>query len=89
MQTKKQPLRMCLGCREMKPKQELVRVVKNKDGEISLDLCGKAAGRGAYVCKSTKCFNKALKACRFERAFSGKIPSEITEKIELELKKYE
>ena len=52
MKTKKIPMRTCLGCGEMKPKKELVRAVKTKDGEISLDLTGKKSGRGAYICKS-------------------------------------
>ena len=56
---KKIPLRQCLGCREMKPKKELLRVVRSKEGEISLDLRGKASGRGAYVCPSTDCLKKA------------------------------
>lgn len=74
---------------EMKPKNELVRVVRDKDGNISLDLIGKAPGRGAYICKNTDCFNKARKAKRFEREFSMKIPDEIYGKMEAELKKDE
>jgi predicted RNA-binding protein YlxR (DUF448 family) len=64
---------MCLGCQEMKTKRELIRVVKNKDDEISLDLTGKKPGRGAYICKSADCFEKAIKASRFEKAFEMKI----------------
>ena len=86
---KKIPLRRCLGCMEMKPKNELVRVVKDKEGNISLDLVGKAPGRGAYICKNSDCFNKAVKAKRFEREFSMKIPDEILETLEAELKKNE
>ena len=52
MKTKKIPMRMCLGCGEMKPKRELIRVVKSKEGDISLDLTGKKSGRGAYICLS-------------------------------------
>ena len=52
-------MRMCLGCNEMKPKMELIRVVKSPEGEISLDFKGKAAGRGAYICRSTECLEKA------------------------------
>ena len=74
---------------EMKPKNELVRVVKDKEGNISLDLVGKAPGRGADICKSSDCFNKAVKAKRFEREFSMKIPDEILETLEAELKKNE
>ncbi|MDD4700056.1 MAG: YlxR family protein [Oscillospiraceae bacterium] len=86
MQAKKQPLRMCTGCGEMKPKRELVRLVKTRDGEVTLDLIGKAQGRGAYICKNAECFAKAVKARRLEKAFSQKIPEEIYKKIEAELK---
>ncbi len=74
---KKTPMRQCLGCREMKPKLELIRVVKAKTGEISLDFCGKLPGRGAYVCKSGECLKRAIKAKSLERAFSQKIDEEI------------
>ena len=67
MQNRKIPLRKCMGCGEMKSKRELVRVVKNKEGEISLDLTGKKAGRGAYVCPQLSCLQKARKS----RLFSG------------------
>lgn len=85
MQPKKPALRMCIGCGEMKPKRELVRIVKNKEGEISLDLVGRAPGRGAYLCHSVECFKKAQKARRLEKAFSCAIPAEIYEKITGEL----
>ncbi len=84
---KKTPLRRCLGCMEMKPKMELVRVVKNKEGEVSLDLKGKAPGRGAYICKDAECFAKARKAKRFEREFSMQIPDTVYDQMEAELKK--
>lgn len=82
---RKTPLRMCAGCGEMKPKQELVRVVKSPDGEISLDLTGKKPGRGAYVCRDPNCLKTARKARRFEKAFSCKIPDEIYDHMEEEL----
>lgn len=82
---KKVPLRRCNGCMEMKPKKELVRVVKNKEGEISLDLTGKKPGRGAYVCKNIECLRKARKARRIEREFACKIPDEIFDMIEGEM----
>lgn len=85
MQQKKVPMRMCTGCGQMYPKRELVRVVKNKEGEISLDLKGKAPGRGAYLCRNPECLQKARKARRLERALSSKIPDEIYEKMEEEL----
>lgn len=85
MKTKKIPMRMCLGCGEMKPKKELVRAVKTKEGEISLDLTGKKSGRGAYICKSRECFDKARKARRFEKEFSCKIEEEVYDSMEKEL----
>ena len=85
MQPKKIPMRKCTGCGEMKPKKELVRVVKSPEGEISLDLTGKKNGSGAYVCKDAACLKKAQKAKRIERAFDCAIPDEIFEKMEQEL----
>lgn len=85
MKTKKIPMRMCLGCGEMKPKKELVRVVKSKEGEISLDLTGKKQGRGAYICKSRECFDKARKSRKFEKEFSCKIEEELYNNMEKEL----
>lgn len=85
MKPKKIPMRMCLGCGEMKPKKDLVRAVKNKEGEISLDLTGKKSGRGAYICKDMECFKKARKARKFEKEFSCKIEDEIYDLMEKEL----
>lgn len=85
MKTKKIPLRMCLGCGEMKPKRELIRVVKSSECEISLDITGKRAGRGAYVCNNIDCFKKAKKARRLEKAFSCQISDEIYSNMEKEL----
>ena len=82
MQTRKIPMRMCTGCGQMKPKRELVRVVKNQEGEISLDLTGKKAGRGAYVCQDIECLKKARKARRLEKAFSCRIPDEVYDRME-------
>ncbi|MCR5523722.1 MAG: YlxR family protein [Clostridia bacterium] len=79
------PMRKCTGCNEMKPKKELVRVVRSPQGEVSLDLTGKKPGRGAYVCRDAACFAKARKARRFERAFSCDIPDEVYESMEEEL----
>ncbi len=89
MKTKKIPMRMCLGCGEMKPKRELIRVVKSKEGDISLDLTGKKSGRGAYICKSVECFEKARKARKFERSFSCMISEDIYNSMEGELKENE
>lgn len=96
MKQRKVPMRKCTGCGEMKPKYELIRVVKAPDvtdengevvekGEISLDLTSKKSGRGAYICRSVECFNSARKARRFERAFSCMIPSEVYDSMEEEL----
>lgn len=89
MQKKKIPLRMCCGCGEMKPKKQLVRVVKTKEGEISLDLTGKKAGRGAYLCADAACFKKARKGGRLERAFSCAIPAEVYDLLEEQLQRGE
>ena len=80
------PMRKCLGCNEMKPKKELVRVVRSPEGEVSLDLTGKKSGRGAYVCRDAACLAKAKKSKRLERAFSCEIPDEVYERMEDELK---
>ena len=77
MAEKKVPLRQCVGCREMKPKKELIRVVRNAEGEVSLDFKGKAPGRGAYVCPAMQCLKKAVKAKALERAFSTEIPQSV------------
>ena len=82
---KKVPMRQCLGCREMKPKRELIRVVRSPEGEISLDFKGKASGRGAYVCPDAQCLKKAVKARALERAFSCQIPQEIYDKLNEEM----
>ena len=74
---KKIPMRQCLGCREMKPKKELIRVVKSPEGQISLDFRGKAPGRGAYVCPDPACLKRASKSKALERAFETQIPQEI------------
>ena len=89
MKTKKIPMRMCLGCGEMKPKRELIRAVKSKEGDISLDLTGKKSGRGAYICKSVECFEKARKARKFERSFSCMISEDIYNSMEGELRENE
>lgn len=78
---KKIPMRQCLGCREAKPKKELIRVVRSPEGEISLDFKGKASGRGAYICHDPLCLKKAIKSKALERAFSAQIPPEIYDKL--------
>ena len=87
MKPKKIPMRMCLGCNEMKPKKELIRVVKSPEGEISLDFNGKKSGRGAYICRSRECFDKARKGRRLEKTFSCKIDESVYEVMADELGK--
>ena len=77
MKVKKIPMRMCTGCGEMKPKKELIRVVKNNEGEVSLDPVGKKPGRGAYVCKSAECLEKAYKSKRLNRNLETGISEDI------------
>ena len=82
---KKIPMRQCLGFREMKPKRELIRVVRSPEGEISLDFKGKAPGRGAYICPAPACLKQAIKAKALERAFSTQIPEAVYEKLNEEM----
>jgi len=82
---KKIPMRMCLGCQEMKPKRELIRVVKNKENEISIDFVGKKPGRGAYICRDLSCFKKARKEKRLEKAFGTPISEEIYNALQEQL----
>ncbi|MGN0626567.1 MAG: RNase P modulator RnpM [Oscillospiraceae bacterium] len=78
-------MRMCTGCGEMKPKRELIRVVKSPEGEIALDRTGRLPGRGAYVCPDLECLKKARKTRRLERVFSSAIPEEVYDALEKEL----
>ncbi len=75
------PKRTCIGCNEIKLKKELIRIVKNKEGQISLDKTGKANGRGAYICDNIECLEKAIKTKRLERNFETKISEEIYEEL--------
>lgn len=78
------PQRKCIGCGEMKEKTMLMRVIKTKEGEISLDLTGKKNGRGAYLCKNDACLKKARKSKGLERAFQMAIPEEVYDSLEKE-----
>ena len=82
---KKIPQRQCVGCREMKDKESLLRVVKSPEGDVSLDFVGKKPGRGAYVCPDLACLQEARKARRFEKAFSCRIPEQVYVQMEEEL----
>ncbi len=74
---KKVPLRQCMGCGEHRPKSELVRIVRAPDGSVSIDKTGKKAGRGAYICPSTKCLLRIKKTHRAEQSFGCDIPEEV------------
>lgn len=89
MKRKKIPMRKCNGCGEQKPKKELVRIVKSPDGEVSLDLTGKASGRGAYICNNADCLQKARKSHRIDKAFEIAIPDEVYEQMLTEISKNE
>ena len=85
MVQKKIPMRQCAGCREMKPKRDMVRVVRSPEGNIAIDLRGKASGRGAYVCHDSACLRKAIKSGALARAFETAVPQEILEQLELQM----
>ena len=85
MTAKKIPMRMCIGCREMKPKRELIWIVKTPEGEIKLDLTGKLNGRGAYVCRSVDCLNKIRKSNGLSHTFGMKGEAEIYDRLQREL----
>ena len=78
---KKQPQRTCMGCNQKKDKKELIRIVKNKNNEISIDRTGKKEGRGAYICDGVNCLDKLIKSKRLERVFEMSISNEIYESL--------
>lgn len=82
---KKNPMRQCTGCQEMKSKRELIRVIKTPEGEITVDATGKKNGRGAYLCNSLECLKKARKTRAIERSLKTTIPDEIYDQLEKEL----
>lgn len=88
MKTRKIPMRRCVGCRKKKDKRELLRIVKNNEGEIFVDPTGKKNGRGAYICKSIECFNKARKAKSLSSEFSCEIPESVYDEINKQLEGY-
>ena len=81
MSAKKIPLRMCIGCREMKPKSELDRIVKTPTGEIVIDKTNKLSGRGAYICKSKECLTKAVRQKQLDRALETKIDEAVLSQL--------
>ena len=89
MTGKKIPMRMCVGCRQMRPKKELLRVVRTPENEIRLDRTGKASGRGAHVCPAVECLEKAQKIRALERALEHKVDPEVFERLKEEITKGE
>lgn len=84
--SKKIPMRQCVGCREMREKKELIRVVKSPEGEVSLDFKGKKPGRGAYLCPDPECLKRARKARALERALEIAMPAEVYDALEEQMK---
>ncbi len=87
MSIKKIPMRQCIGCGEMKSKKEMIRVIKTAENEILLDATGRKNGRGAYLCPSMECMQKAIKTRGLERSFKMAIPAEVYETLEKEMEK--
>ena len=85
MRQKKIPLRMCVGCQEMKTKKELIRIVRTPEGEVLLDPTGKKSGRGVYVCPDKECLKKALKSNRLEKSLEHPISDEVIERLKIGL----
>ena len=87
MAAKKVPMRMCVGCRVMRPKKVMLRVVRSAEGKVSIDPTGKAAGRGAYICKDIACLERAIKTRGLERAFEQKVEPELYETLKADFMK--
>ncbi len=85
MKPKKIPMRMCVGCREMKEKKSLIRVVRSPEGDVSLDPTGKKSGRGAYVCRDPECLKRAIKQRQLERQLDAALSPETAEALRQEL----
>ncbi len=85
MKPKKIPMRMCVGCREMKPKKELIRVVRAPDGSVSMDPVGKKPGRGAYVCRNAACLQRAIKQRQLERQLEVQLTEDVAAQLQQEL----
>lgn len=89
MANKKIPMRQCIGCNEMKPKKEMLRVIKTAEEEIILDTTGRKNGRGAYICPNSECMRKAIKSKGLERSFKMPIPKEVYEMLAKEMEEFE
>ena len=87
MKPKKIPMRMCVGCREMKEKRELIRIVRTPEGEAVLDPTGKRSGRGAYVCRNAECLRRSIKQKQLERQLEITLTEEITAALTAEMER--
>ncbi len=87
MKSRKIPMRMCVGCREMKEKRQLIRIVRSPEGEVSLDPTGKKSGRGAYVCRSADCLKRAIKQKQLERQLEAPLSEEAAAALHAELER--
>ena len=85
MKPKKIPMRMCVGCREMKEKRELIRIVRTPEGEAALDATGKRSGRGAYVCRQAECLRRAIRQKQLERQLQVNLTEEVNEALIAEM----
>jgi predicted RNA-binding protein YlxR (DUF448 family) len=88
MKKRKIPLRMCIGCREMKPKRDMVRVVKNQSGEVNVDTTSKMPGRGAYLCDNPACLDKAVKAKMLNKALEANVEDAVIEQLKRALERH-
>ena len=82
---KKIPMRQCVGCRQMKPKRELVRIVRSPEGQVSVDTKGRSPGRGAYVCRDASCLKKAISSKALSRSLDTEIPEELYDTLKEQL----
>ena len=82
---KKIPQRQCMGCRERKPKRDMIRVVRGTDGNVSLDFGGKMHGRGAYICPDPECLKKAIRSKALDRSLEVTIPEEVYDRLQKEM----
>lgn len=89
MANKKIPMRQCIGCGEMKPKKEMLRIIKTAEEDILLDTTGRKNGRGAYICPNSECLKKAVKGKGLERSFKMAIPKDVYEMLTKEMEEFE
>ncbi len=89
MKPKKIPMRMCVGCREMKEKKTMIRIVRGPEGDISMDETGKKSGRGAYVCRNADCLRRAIRQKQLERQLQTALSEEVSERLTAELERIE